>query len=235
MRVLIVLPGCKEDKKADFSSSECKSHLDSMSLLPWVVADQYPGLQCIAYQSTPDGAIAFNIINYTGNCSGVAGDITSVSKNDIEILLRPPDCDELARCSCPFDLEFSVTDMSVDADVEITLQSYSCANDVVNCSSIAILPLGSTSTGMACRYGGGSELGTSLHDECSSNPEDNNNCGEGLVCAAETISDADTGSAENERCLTPCISDADCPAPGALYCANDHLCRIATELISCTE
>ncbi|MBN2344629.1 MAG: hypothetical protein JXX29_13265 [Deltaproteobacteria bacterium] len=69
-----------------------------------------------------------------------------------------------------------------------------------------------------------------LFDRCSTAPEGDLLCDDGLICGEAIVN-----SSESQICFTPCTTDADCPAPGALYCAEDGLCRIANDITNCAD
>ncbi len=212
--------GCDKNGP-DFFAVECKNPPDAVLMPTGVESDDYRGLTCVSY-SCSGGELELDLINIWGNCTGIDGFVEDVSDDAVELLVRPPDCDNMARCSCPFDLSLSVGGVG-SGDVTLTIGDYSCSKKEAACAHIAVLPLGEEPAGMACRYASDGDSGA-LHDLCSLEP-DGLTCGEGLTCAA-----METGGYAEARCLAQCGTDADCPAPGALACAADGLCRVIADL-----
>jgi len=217
--------GCQANDKPDFKASDCKIQANSAVLSTSVESDQYNGLTCISYSVGTTSVLDLDIVNFWGNCGAYQGYIEDVSKHAANLMVRMQDCDQMARCSCPYDFEVKIDGVALNSDVTLSIGDYSCADKKVTCTEKATLHLGTSPSGMACRYSGAGEETGKLHNLCISNSDNDSVCDEGLKCA-----DVTTLSGSTKLCLSQCSTDADCPSPKALRCAEDGLCRIATEL-----
>jgi hypothetical protein len=219
-----MIVGCNSDDP-DFSALDCKTS-PSYALMPTGIdSDDYRGLTCVSYAAA-GGDLDLDLINLWGNCTGIHGYLENASEDAIELMVKPPDCAELAKCVCAFDLHLAVSGVGT-GPVTLSIGHHDCASGAVGATDVAQLPLGESPSGMACQYsdGGDDEMGLLFH-RCSSDPQKDMTCADGLECAVNG-----TTSGPGEICLAPCAADADCPAPGALACSEDGLCRVAAELI----
>lgn len=186
--------------------------------LTGVDPQEYPNLECFAWEVDSLGELRIDLLDTVAECSGCVGANALVVAPDTVMLYlydhKMPDA-----CGCCFDLGLAVENVPVGKDLKVCpTHLHKWDEHPTSCSSPVTIPAASEPKGVLCRYQDfpdGCES-TRLLGPCS---KDMDECPEPYACQIE-----DGGVWGS--CLPPCAGDTDCPLRHVLSC-KDKLCRLS--------
>jgi len=220
-----------------FDSSACKTDSSTTttqsapgeSRQALVAVSDYDGLQCIEWErGTKEGDVTLRLINFPGGC-GVTWSGTAARRSDgsLELALVNTGC-TVHRCgSCLYDARYELTGITATPALAVHIGYVDCPTmGAAHWDYDTSLPLGDAPSGIVCRYArlnsvlsskvcsGKNLLCGGASGICGSMP-----CATGLTCTP-------IDGANDQRCLQPCTTDADCSPAGTMTC-TEGTCRLA--------
>jgi hypothetical protein len=213
---------CKKEFKRESRISSPLAHIRALK----VIQDEggLEGLRCVAWQRLAD-ELKVDLYNFVGACGAVwMGDGTVTSDGTLALDISNPSCTLTACGVCLYDWSFDLrTSVATEASAPVTVAVHPCGTTSSTAESTWTEMIGDKDQGIHCVFAdynavslqaGNTGTRGTFGMPCVGAAQ---TCSEGLICAI--------GAAANENlCLVPCTTDANCPRTDVWSCQSS-LCR----------